>query len=80
MNNSKLDISLLENVQIDGIDTRDYPDFCDAYISHAEIGGRELTEAELDWVNDNFGSFIHELASEQACEGGADDYEIFYDR
>ena len=28
------------DVQIDGVDTRDYPDFCDAYFSYAvfEIG------------------------------------------
>jgi hypothetical protein len=36
-------------IVIDGIDTRDYPDFCDSYISECEfIDGAELNEHELD--------------------------------
>ena len=26
----------IQNLEIDGIDTTDYPDFCDAYASYAE--------------------------------------------
>lgn len=36
------------NIEWDGIDTRDYPDFCDAYISYAEhADGTPLTQDEL---------------------------------
>jgi|TARA_Y100000310_G_scaffold112189_1_gene110680 hypothetical protein len=39
----------LFNLKLAGINTRDYPDFCDAYISHAEDeNGRELTDDELE--------------------------------
>lgn len=39
----------LQNVEVDGIDTRDYPDFCDAYVTYAEYeDGTPLTEEELD--------------------------------
>lgn len=40
------------NVELDGIDTRDYPDFCDAYITYAEHeDGTPLTDAELEALN-----------------------------
>lgn len=39
----------LYNVEIDGIDFKDAPDFVDAFISYAEDeNGRELTEDELN--------------------------------
>ena len=38
-----------DSITIEGIDTSDYPDFCDAYISSAEWeDGTELTEEELE--------------------------------
>ena len=27
----KIDFSKITNVEVDGIDTKDYPDFCDAF-------------------------------------------------
>ncbi len=37
------------NVEIDGIDQSDHPDYCDAYISYAEDDeGRPLTQEEID--------------------------------
>lgn len=52
-------LHLLEDIQLDGINTRDYPDFCDAYISYATYKGRELTDSELDWVNEH-SDFVYE--------------------
>lgn len=52
----------LENVEIDGVDPRDYPDFCDAFISYAELNGIALNETELEWVNDSFQEDINEMA------------------
>jgi len=48
-----LDYSKISDVEVDGIDTRDYPDFCDAYISYAEYDGREMTDEELDVLNED---------------------------
>jgi hypothetical protein len=57
----KIDIKNLGEYDVDGIDTRDYPDFCDAYISWAVWkDGTELTDAELDALNDDHRDFIHE--------------------
>jgi hypothetical protein len=53
----KIDLSKVSNVEFDGIDHADYPDYCDAYISGAdiEVDGviRAATEAELDSLNDD---------------------------
>lgn len=44
---------MIDNIDLDGIDTRDYPDFCDAYICYAEKDGIPLTEEELDKLNED---------------------------
>jgi len=38
---------------VDGIDTKDYPDFADAFIISAYVDGREATEDELDKLNED---------------------------
>ncbi|NQW26179.1 MAG: hypothetical protein HQ473_07455 [Cryomorphaceae bacterium] len=48
-----MDYSKIDNVEIDGIDTNDYPDFCDAYIASADYDGVPMTDEQLDEVNDN---------------------------
>lgn len=42
-----MDYSKIRNVSFDGIDHSDYPDYCDAYLTYAEIDGIPLTEDEL---------------------------------
>ena len=48
---------IASDFEVDGIDTADYPDFCDAYIENASVfeNGvwREATEAELDELNED---------------------------
>jgi len=43
--------------EVDGINTRDYPDFCDAYICDASVKEngewRDATEDELDELNED---------------------------
>ena len=51
--NLKLDYSLIHSVEVDGVDTRDYPDFSDAYISNAWYGDREMSDEELDILNED---------------------------
>lgn len=55
-----IDISKIEDIEIDGVDTKDYPDFSDAFISAASYEGRDLTDEELDWVCDNNPDLVHE--------------------
>lgn len=60
----KIDFKEVDNKEIEGIDTKDYPDFCDAFISACDYKGRPATEEELDAINDQC-DFIHELAYKQ---------------
>lgn len=56
----------LDTVEIDGIDMRDYPDFVDAFFSYAEDHkGRELTDAEIDSLNDQHYVLTNEIIHDQ---------------
>ena len=50
-NNMKYKLNNLEvtDVEVDGLDMKDYPDFCDAYIESAKFvcNGKELNDEEL---------------------------------
>lgn len=59
----KLDYSKIDNIEFEGIDPNDYPDYCDAYIASADYGGVEMTEEELDILNDDF-DFVYECLME----------------
>jgi hypothetical protein len=43
------------DIEIDGVDPRDYPDFCDAYFSFARYeDGKELSNDELDQLYNQY--------------------------
>jgi len=51
------------SLEISDVDSTDYPDFCDAYISYAEYeNGIELTEDELEQLGDEYPEIVNELA------------------
>lgn len=60
----KLDLSKVSNAEIEDVWMGDYPDFCDAHIVYAEYDGVEMTEEQLDQLNDDCRDFVHELAHE----------------
>lgn len=64
MESIKLDYSKISNVFVGGIDHEDYPDFCDAYIESADYENREMTEEELEILNED-GCFISEHVHSQ---------------
>lgn len=54
------------DVYFEGIETWDYPDFCDAYIAQASFKDsdgtwREATDEELDIINENVEYFYDDL-------------------
>jgi hypothetical protein len=55
------------DVEVDGVDTRDYPDFCDAYFSYAvfEDTLEELTDEELELLTENNSDVLNEMAYER---------------
>jgi len=48
----KFDLSLIDDIDIDGIDMRDYPDFCDAFIGSADYDGKPMTYEQIDELNE----------------------------
>ena len=64
---TKTDINMVDlgSLVVDGIDTRDYPDFCDAYFSKGYyLDGTELPDdllEELSEDGDLVQQAIHEL-------------------
>lgn len=67
--NKKVFLNGLEvsDFEVDGINTRDYPDFCDAYIADASVlengKWREATEQELDELSENRDLVYEEVQS-----------------
>ena len=62
-----LDLSKVDegSFEIEGVDNRDYPDFCDAFIGYAEFTtGKPLDEYELDQLNNN-NDLIYEALMDQ---------------
>ena len=53
-----MDLSKLTNIEVHGVDTTDYPKFCDAFIASAYYNGKPLTDKELDKINEN-SDFVH---------------------
>lgn len=49
---------------IGGIDTKDYPDFSDAYLEDGYVKDngdiRPMTDDELNEFNENYGEWIHQ--------------------
>lgn len=73
-----IDIKNVTDLEIDGIDTKDAPKFCDAYFSYGVCKhcGKELTDSELDELTENYPETLNEMAI-QDCVGRA---EANYDR
>lgn len=61
--------SKVHDIEFDGVDTNDYPDFCDAYISSATIENedgtfRDATDEEIEALNDDT-TFVYETLLNQ---------------
>ena len=55
---NELDYTQITDVQVENIASGDYPDFVDAYIGAATYKGRDMTEQELELLNED-GEFIY---------------------
>ena len=47
----EVNIKDIYDIEVDGVDTRDYPDFCDAYISDATYDGEPISNELLEQLN-----------------------------
>lgn len=55
-----MDLTKITNIEIEGIDYKDAPDFCDAFISYAEYNGEEMTDEQADDLNESYEDFVYE--------------------
>ena len=55
-----LDLTKITDLEFDGVDHGDYPDYCDAYVSSGFYEGRRMIEQELDELNENNRDFVYE--------------------
>lgn len=51
----------VDNIDWDGIDHKDYPDYCDAHIVSCDIDGVPATEEQLEEINDDPENFYEAL-------------------
>ena len=58
-----MDLTQVTNIEFSGIDHKDYPKFCDAYIIDADYKGKGMSEKQLDEINGN-SNFVHEKLCE----------------
>jgi hypothetical protein len=58
----KIELNLVSNVVLEGLDFRDYPDMCDAYVVSADYGDREMTDDEVEALNVDYFEYVSELA------------------
>ena len=48
-----MDYTKITNVKVEGIDTKDYPDFCDAFIGSADYEGKPMNNEQLDELSED---------------------------
>ena len=59
-NNSVFDKDIT-NIEFDGVDIKDYPDFSDAYIIDCLVDSISASDEELEEINDNSQFVYNEL-------------------
>lgn len=63
----KLDTKKISNIEWDGINPKDYPDFTDAFAIGFDYGNREATDDEIDLFNDSYIENYHDEIIQQLC-------------
>lgn len=48
-----MDYKKIDNIEIDDIDTKDYPDFSNAFIVSADYDGVPMNDQQLDKINED---------------------------
>ena len=50
----------LEDIQFSDVDNSAYADYSDAFVESATYKGREMTEEELNEINDDYRDFVYQ--------------------
>ena len=69
------------SLEIEGVDSRDYPDFCDAYFSYAEYeDGGVLSDIDLEELTTEYGDVLNMMACEDLGSSAEDRCDYLRDR
>ena len=60
-----MDLSKITNIEIEGIDFKDAPDFCDTFIARADYKREPMTDEQLDNLSDENSDFVYESVINQ---------------
>ena len=55
-----INLEEVEEMQFSDIDNSDYPDYSDSFVESATYKGREMTEEELNELNDDYRDFVYQ--------------------
>jgi len=59
----------IRSIEVDGVDTRDYPDFSDSYATYAEFeDGTPLSDQELELLKDKHGDVVYQVVYDTLFE------------
>ena len=58
------DLKEVEILSFSGIDHSDHPDYCDAFIEEALYKGKEMTEGQLEILQDIYDEFVYDKLME----------------
>jgi hypothetical protein len=58
-----MEYSKISDLEFEGINHGDYPKYVDAFVSGASYDGKEMTEKQLDELNNN-SDLVHELLTD----------------
>jgi len=63
---TELKLDEVEDLEVDGVDAKDYPEFCDAFFSDGYnlVKNRDCTEDELIYLTVTYPELLNEMAYE----------------
>lgn len=77
MNALTLNGRRIKNIEVDGVDRDDYPDFSDAFFSYAEFeDGTVLSDDELEQLGDENPEAMNEMANEAVHDTSNEDWDM----
>jgi hypothetical protein len=56
-----IDIKKISSVKFGGIDHKDYPEYCDAYIEEFDYDGEPATDEQIEYLNTEATDIVYDL-------------------
>lgn len=71
----------IATIEVAGIDHHDYPDYADAYVSHAQYAdGTDLSDEELELLQDQYPDVVYDVISDSVITQADYHNDMIFDR